>query len=188
MIAITYTNREPIADAHTLLRSLHDNAPALGIDETRIALWASSGNVPLALSLLTSAVKCAALCYGYTLDLDGFTEVADAARTFKFANPCAGKSIADLPTDVPLFLARAGQDQTAGLNASLDRFLGQAVTRNLPITFVNHPTAPHAFDLFDDSPTTREVVRRVLAFLRFHLLGWQEGATSQALRGGTNAQ
>jgi hypothetical protein len=171
MVAITYSNREPIADAHTLLRSLHNTAPTLGIDETRIGLWASSGNVPLALSLLTSDVKCAALCYGYMLDLDGFTEVADAAKAFKFANPYAGKSIEDLPNDVPLFLARAGQDQTPGLNASLDRFLSKAVTRNLPVTFTNHSTAPHAFDLFDDSPTTREVVRHVLAFLRFHLLG-----------------
>ncbi len=170
MIAVTYTNREPIADAHTLLRFLHDNAPTLGIDETRIGLWASSGNVPLALSLLTSDIKCAVLCYGYTLDIDGFTEVADAAKTFKFANPGAGKSLDDLPTNVPLFLARAGRDQTPGLNASLDRFLSKAVTCNLPITFVNHPTAPHAFDLFDDSATTREVVRHVLAFLRFHLL------------------
>lgn len=171
MVAITYTNREPIADAHTLLRFLHDNAPTLGIDETRIALWASSGNVPLALLLLTSGMRCAALCYGYTLDLDGFTEVADAAKAFKFANPAAGKSIDQLPTNVPMFLARAGRDQTPGLNASLDRFLSEAVTHNLPVTFTNHPTAPHAFDLFDESATTREVVRRVLAFLRFHLLG-----------------
>jgi hypothetical protein len=27
-----------------------------------------------------------------------------------------------------------------------------------------------AFDLFDDSETSREVIRRILAFLRFHLL------------------
>lgn len=171
MIAITYTNREPIADAHTLLRFLHDNATTLGIDETRLGLWASSGNVPLALSLLTSNVTCAALCYGYTLDVDDFTEVADAARTFKFANPCAGESIHALPPEVPLFLARAGHDQTPGLNASLDRFLSEAVAHNLPITFTNHPTAPHAFDLLDDSATTREVIRQILAFLRLHLLG-----------------
>jgi hypothetical protein len=43
------------------------------------------------------------------------------------------------------------------------------VGANLPLTFVNHPSGPHAFDLFDDSETSREIVRRALSFLRFHL-------------------
>jgi len=39
------------------------------------------------------------------------------------------------------------------------------------VTLVNHPNGPHAFDLMDDSETSREVVRRVLGFLKFHLVG-----------------
>jgi hypothetical protein len=171
MIAITYSNREPIADAHTLLQHLHDHATTLGIDETRLGLWASSGNVPLALSLLRNGATCAALCYGYTLDLDGYTEVADAGKTFRFANPLVGASIHDIPFNAPMFLVRAGQDETPGLNASLDRFAGEALTHNLPVTIINHPTAPHAFDLFDDGADSHAVIRQVLAFLRFHLLG-----------------
>jgi acetyl esterase/lipase len=96
-IAVTYTNCEPIADAHTLLRFLRDNATTLGINTTRLALCASSGNAPLALSLLRNDITCAALCYPLTLDLDGHTEVADAAATFKFANPLGASSIHDLP-------------------------------------------------------------------------------------------
>jgi hypothetical protein len=57
-----------------------------------------------------------------------------------------------------------------GLNEALDRFVAKALPCNLPITFVNHPMAPHAFDLFDDSDTSREIIRRILAFLQFHLL------------------
>jgi len=71
---------------------------------------------------------------------------------------------------VPLFLARAGKEQFAGVNESLDAFLASALNRNLPVTFVNHATGPHAFDLFDDSETTREVIRQILAFMRHHLL------------------
>jgi hypothetical protein len=41
---------------------------------------------------------------------------------------------------------------------------------NLPVSLVNHATGPHAFDLFDDSVTSREIIRRILAFLQFHLL------------------
>jgi len=36
-------------------------------------------------------------------------------------------------------------------------------------TFVNHETAPHAFDLVTDSETTREIIRQILAFMRAHL-------------------
>jgi hypothetical protein len=31
--------------------------------------------------------------------------------------------------------------------------------------------APHAFDLEDPSATSRAIIRGILAFLRFHLLG-----------------
>ena len=75
-----------------------------------------------------------------------------------------------LRRDIPLFIARAGQDQMPGLNDTLDRFLVKALACNLPISFVNHSEAPHAFDLFHDSETSREIVRRILAFLQFHLL------------------
>ena len=175
MVAITYTNREPAADLHALLQHIRSDAAALGIDENRIGLWASSGNVPLALSVLMHGTsryaKCAALCYGYMLDLEGATGVADASRMFGFVNPNAGKSIEDLPRDVPLFVARAGQDELPGLNETLDHFLAGALACNLPVTFVNHADAPHAFDLFHDSETSREIIRGLLAFLRFQLLG-----------------
>ncbi|MDP9120683.1 MAG: hypothetical protein M3O15_04835 [Acidobacteriota bacterium] len=87
-----------------------------------------------------------------------------------FVNPCASSSVADLPQDLPLFVVRAGQDATPDLNATLDRFLAAALHRNLPLTFVNHATAPHAFDLLHESETSRETIRQILAFMRFHLL------------------
>lgn len=174
LIAITYTNREPAADIHALLEYIRHNAASLGIDENRIGLWASSGNVPNALSVLMQEpndyLKCAVLCYGLMLDLDGYTHIAEAAGTWGFVNPCAGKSVADLPQGTPLFIVRAGQDQMPHLNETIDRFLDKALTCNLPVTFVNHAEAPHAFDLFHDSETSREVIRQILAFMQFHLL------------------
>lgn len=171
--AITYTNREPVADLGALVEHLRRHAAALGIDDTRIGVWASSGNVPLALSLLTSdapaSVTCGAFCYGYTLDLDGATGVADAAKMFGFANPCAGKTVDDLAAHAPLLIARAGRDQVPRLNESLDRFAARALSRNLPVTVVNHADGPHGFDLDHDSETTRGIIRQILGFLRQHL-------------------
>ena len=142
LVAITYTNREPATDVHAVLQYVRQHGASLGIDGNRIGVWACSGHVPNALSVLLQdardGLKCAVLCYGYTLDLDGTTGVADAARQWGFVNPCAGKSVDDLPRDIPLFIARAGQDQMPGLNDTLDRFLGKTLTCNLPVTFVNH--------------------------------------------------
>ncbi|HLL72899.1 MAG TPA: alpha/beta hydrolase [Pyrinomonadaceae bacterium] len=181
LVAITYTNREPTRDLRALLQHVRRHADALCIDENMIGLWAGSGNVPLALSALmqTAAsdyLKCAVLCYGYTLDLEGFAGVSDAARMWGFANPCAGRGLTDLPRDLPLFIARAGQDQMPHLNETLDRFLCEALTRNLPLTFVNHADAPHAFDLFDDGERSREIIRHILAFMRFNLLTAPSGS------------
>ena len=171
---ITYSAQQPAADLASLLQYVRDHAEDLGIDERRIGLWACSGNVPTALSFLmrgsATDFQCAVLCYGYTLDLDGSTAVATAAKTFGFANPCAGKTVDDLAAHTPLLLARAGQDQMPALNQALDCFAAKALARNLPIVLVNHASGPHAFDLFDDSETTREVIRQILAFFRFHLL------------------
>jgi AraC family transcriptional regulator len=169
--AITYVNHDPVRNIGALFRFIRENAGTLGIDDQRIAVWSCSGNVPTALHVLMQQqdVKCAALCYGEMLDLDGSTNVADSARNYRFANPTAGKSVRDLPGESPLFIARAGRDEP-NRNETLDHFVTHALAANLPITVANHATGPHAFDVLDDSETSRQIVRQILAFLRFHLL------------------
>jgi len=164
MIGITYANRTP-ADVTALLHHLQDNAAALGIDPGRIAVWACSGNVPTALGLLArERIACAALLYGYMMDLDGATNLAQSAARFHFAAPPVG--IEDLPPTLPMLVVRAGRDEMPGLNDNLDRFLAAAAKRGLAVTGVFHPEGPHSFDLVDDSPRTHEVIEEVLAFLR----------------------
>lgn len=171
--AITYVNREPVADAQAILAHVRERAHGLGVVPARIGAWACSGNVPNALSLLMTAtprLTCGALCYGYLLDLDGSTAVADAAARWRFANPCAGRVVEDLPDDLPLFIARAGRDEMAGLNDSIDRFVTKALALNRPVTVVNHHTAPHAFDTVDASEASRGLIRQILAFFTSHVL------------------
>ena len=168
---VIYATREPAADIHTVLRYLREQATTLGIDGKRIGILACSANVVVALSaLLTgSLARCAALLYGFTMDSDGGTAVAAASSTFGFVNACAGKSVENVAPDIPLLLVRAGREQFPGLNEALERFIGAAVTRNLPVAFVNHPTGPHAFDLEDDTEASRRIIRQVLSFLCVHL-------------------
>jgi len=125
------------------------------VDPERIALFACSGHAPAALAQIARGnIARAALLYPYTLD------VADAAARFGFATPPVG----ELPK-IPLLVVRAGADDMPGLNASLDRFITTALARDLPLTAINVPGAPHAFDLAVDSDGTRDILRAVIAFL-----------------------
>jgi hypothetical protein len=173
MVAIAYTNRDPVADLRTLFEHIHECGDSLKIDPARVGVVAVSGNVPTALTTIMQDASrtpaCAVFGCGCLLDLDGATDVADAARQFGFANPGVGRTVADLRRDVPLLITRAGRDQFPAMNASIDRFIGHGLIQNLPITFVNHAEGPHAFDLFDDSRMSREIVRQTLRFLRQHL-------------------
>jgi acetyl esterase/lipase len=163
MIGVTYSNREP-GDAHAMLAHLRGNAAALGIDDQRLAIWACSGNAPMALSLL-DGMRCAVLCYPF-IGLGNSPEVAQAAAMFRFANPAM--TLEQLP-DLPMFIARAGRDELPGLNGTIDRFVPAAIARGMAITLANHPTGPHSFDLLDDSPATRAFGQQILAFLHIHL-------------------
>ena len=172
LIAVTFTTADdPAADLRGVMLHLHRFGDTLGINGTRCGLWACSAHVPNALGLLLDmpdAVRCAVLCYGFMLDLDRSQAVADAQRTWRFANPAQGRTVDELRA-IPLFVARAGRDTVAGVNTSIDAFVPHALSRNLPLIFVNHHTGPHAFDLDDDSPGTHIIVRQMLAFLTTHL-------------------
>jgi acetyl esterase/lipase len=174
MVAIAYANhRDPVADLQSLFEHIDDCGEPLKIDPARIGVIAASGNVPTALATImqdaSRSPTCAVFIQGCLLDLDGATDVADAAQRFGFANPGDGRTVADLRRDVPLLVTRGGRDQFPAVNASIDRFIRQALIGNFPITFVNHAEGPHGFDLFDDSRTSRDIVRHTLRFLQQHL-------------------
>ncbi len=184
--AVAYTASDPVADGDAVLDSLKRQADALRIDASRTAVWATSGHVPLALGLLTKnrgSIAAAVLLNGFMFDVGG--AVAAAARAYRFAYPIGDKSVPDLAVRVPLFVVRSGRDEFAGVNAGIDRFLAEAVAHNLPITFVNHATAPHAFDVNDDSRRSRHVLAQAVAFLRLHLLEETEGTEKTDSHGGT---
>lgn len=167
IVGITYENRDPAEDAQAVLRYIVRHAAELGIDPARIGIWSSSGNVPNAIGLLCGgggSLACAALCYGYMLDLDGDTFVRDAASQYRFVLAPASASIEAMPP-LPLLVVRAGQDENPGLNASIDRFVAAALQRNLDLTLLDYPEAAHAFDIVDDSDASRAMIRKILAWI-----------------------
>jgi hypothetical protein len=172
MAAAIYGTSAPAEDVHDVFAYLRGNAASLGIDRRRIGVYATSANVAVGLSLLMrdADFRCAALLYGFTFDVDGSTVFAEASRQYGFVNATAGHSIDELPASVPMIVLRAGLEAFPGVNAALDRFAAGALSRNLPLTFINHATGPHAADMDDDTEATRRIIRQVLHFLRLHLL------------------
>jgi hypothetical protein len=151
--AVAYASEEPAESLPPFLQSLEGPA----------GLFACSGHGPVALSALLNGfplpIACAVLEYAYTLDADA------ASQAFRFANPCAGRTIDDLRDDAPLLLVRAGRDEMPGLNTSLDAFTAGALRRNLPLSLINHAEAPHAFDAAEEvNERTRAVIAAIVRF------------------------
>jgi acetyl esterase/lipase len=136
-----------LAEVGDALAAVRERAGDLGIDPDRIGLAAFSAGVVLGSAVLAGAterVRCAALCYGPLSDLE-----PDPA----------------LP---PLLVVRAGKDDPE-LNRTIDEFVAAAEQRDLAVELVHQPDGHHAFDVADDSDASREVIRRILGFLRGHL-------------------
>ena len=94
-------------------------------------------------------------------------EAEITAETAKAFSPLVSiESASRIP---PLFIARAGKDAIPGVNASIDKFVAEALERNLTLTVVNHPAGSHGFDHKEDDARTREILEMALAFFRAHL-------------------
>jgi hypothetical protein len=174
LVAVTYGNARPSEDLEAVLGYVRAHAAELGIDAERLALWGLSGNGALALATLASSpagsFRCAVFSCAYLADLDGATNVADAAAQWRFTYP-GGFQVENMPADLPVFIARAGLEQDPGLNVALDRFVAAMLAANRPVTCVNFAAAPHGFELFHDTLESREVIRQMMRFARFHLAG-----------------
>jgi len=167
LIAITYVNQEPEDDVFSVFEFLADNDKSLGIDLENLGVWSCSANVPNALAFVMSkriGIRCAAFFYGYMLDGEDNSVVSDAASKSGFAAPISDKSIDDLPSELALRVVRAGADRFPGINQTIDDFCADALARNLAITLVNHPNAPHSFDILDDTFQTKAIIRDTLEF------------------------
>jgi acetyl esterase/lipase len=137
-----------VGEVVAALAALGERADELGLDPGRLAMAGFSAGAPLAalaLARTPGRLRCAALCYG---PLD-------------HADPEPGWP--------PLLVVRAGLDHP-DLNRTIDGFVAAATDRGLPVELVRHPDGHHGFDVVDDSDTSRAVIRRILGFLRGHLV------------------
>ncbi len=152
---------------------VREHADALGVDPDRLAIWVFSGGGPfLSLALKGAPPRVrAALAFYAALDLrekpPGASEAItdDIRRDFSPAHHVRAEG----GRTAPLFVARAGLDHPF-LNATIDRFVAEALAANAEIDVMNHPNGRHGFDFLDDDARSREIIARAIEFLRTRLL------------------
>jgi acetyl esterase/lipase len=93
------------------------------------------------------------------------TEKAETLSAF-FPITSLKKNASKIP---PIFIGRAGRDQVVTMDDLIDRFVGEALPRNIALTFVNHPQGVHSFDNQNDDDRSREIIRSAIAFMQSHL-------------------
>jgi len=180
LTAVTFNHRfhEPrrlgdaAGDVEAAVAYARGHAAELGIDPERIALWAFSGGGPLLSAPLREQWPFvrAIVAYYAVLDLQvpppgATSDITDETR--RAFSPLAHLARAGDKAP-PLLVARAGRDN-AWLNATIDRFVQEAVARNAALELITHPAGQHGFDVLDDDDRSREIIARTLDFLKHHL-------------------
>ena len=65
----------------------------------------------------------------------------------------------------PILIARAGRD-SAFVNSGLERFISEALKQNVGFAFLNYPDGEHGFDGFNDTDSSRAIIRQTFTFVR----------------------
>lgn len=180
MVVAVFTHRlgypkplmaEAALDVTNALDYIRGSARSFSADPGRIALIAWSGGGPLlsiAMRTQPSIARCLLAFYAYMDIQQSPSHIEhEAAESLKMYSPIS--YLDGNATAMPLFVARAGQDEIPGMNDSIDRFVAAAVAANVPLTFMNHPAGEHGFDNQNDDHRSREIIRAALDFLQTHL-------------------
>jgi dienelactone hydrolase len=180
LVAVTFNHRfyspshlhEAAGDVANALDYVRGNADALRVDKDRVGVWVfSGGGVFLSPIMrdLPAFVRCLVSYYAI-LDLQMAPpghESDLSEETRKEFSPLFHLAMNALKIP-PIFIARAGLDNP-WLNATVDRFVQEALARNAALEIITHPGGHHGFDILDDDARSRAIIQRTLLFLKTHL-------------------
>lgn len=183
MAAVTFNHRlrmgkagaihlaEAGSDVRKVIAWVRAGAAGLPLDSQRLAVFAVSAGGPLlTVALPEPGVRCLVDYYGF-LDVRGHDWFVKALAGTPGVTWSLTEELDRGRRVPPIFVARAGLDRVPQMKDTIDRFALRALAANVDLTLVNHPTGLHAFDLQNDDPRSREIIRATLDFLRHHLLG-----------------
>ena len=166
IIGIVYETNSPSLDFDKLTEYLMANAKTLRVDENKIAIWSASGNSLLALNKVnaSSQFKCHSIYYGLTTTIDSqyLNEVEEMSKKNGFAFFVKDKYTSKVPT----LIIRAGKDNWTTILNSIDELVRLLLAQNIPFELVNYPDGQHAFDMLDNSETSKRIIIRTVEFFK----------------------
>jgi acetyl esterase/lipase len=182
LIAVTFTHRlnpqraaleDGASDLVAAINYVRANADSLNIDKNRLCLAAySAGGALLAATIRDRPeyVRCIVNFYAFmdiqqSGNLFTVNETKENLQKFSPINYLTK----DADKIAPIFIGRAGLDQVPTMDDSIDRFVREAIAKNVAVTVVNHPNGVHGFDNQTDDERSREIIQSAIAFMRYHL-------------------
>jgi acetyl esterase/lipase len=182
MVGVTFTHRlsaqkaslaVAAGDVTAAVNYIRSNAESLNVDRERICLVAYSAGGPMLSMVMRDKpayVRCMVAFYAF-MDIQqagNLFEAHESPETVRSFSPI--RTLAnDADRIAPLFIARAGRDQVPTMDDSIDRFIREAVSKNVPLTFANHPQGVHSFDSQNDDNRSREIIKSAIAFMKANL-------------------
>lgn len=173
MAAIVYETTEPENDLKSLVRYITSNADNLSVDADRMGAYSCSANTPTEIAYVLNdpdcIFKCAVVYYGIFLtpDFKHLTTIDTLSQNMGFVTPRLSEP-ASWNKKVPLMIVHAGKDLVL-LTESLTDFINEAIVQNVPVTLIIHSDGIHAFDLYTDNESTRQIIRNTLEFWKGYL-------------------
>jgi len=179
-IGVTFTHRleypnasleKAATDVRDAINYVRSNADKYHVDKDRVSLIAYSAGGPLLTLAMRGDMPFVRCLVGFYAFMD--IQQSDYRKTEKPETVKSFSPITYLQTDPskipPTFIARAGHDEVPTMLDSIDRFVAEALSKNIALTFVNHPEGVHGFDNQNDDERSREIIRAAIEFIRVHL-------------------
>jgi acetyl esterase/lipase len=179
-VGVTFTHRleypnksleNAALDVTAAINYVRANADKYNVDRDRICLIAySAGGTMLSLAMRGDMpyVRCLVGFYAF-MDIQQSdyrrTETPETVQAFSPITHLQ-KNASKIP---PMFIGRAGRDEVPTMDDSIDRFVKEALVRNIAITLANHPQGVHGFDNQNDDERSREIICSAIAFMQIHL-------------------
>jgi acetyl esterase/lipase len=178
-VGVTFTHRleypnksleNGAQDTRAAIDYVRANADQYNIDKDRICLIAFSAGGPMLTVAMRgdmAFVRCLVGFYAFMDIQQSDYKKTEAAETVKAFSPITylQKDASKIP---PLFIARAGRDEVPTMLDSIDRFVSEALVRNIALDLANHPRGVHGFDNQNDDDRSREIIRSAIAFMQIH--------------------
>jgi acetyl esterase/lipase len=180
LVAVTFNHRfyspshlhEAASDVAHAIDYVRANTDSLRVDKDRVGVWVFSGGGVFLGPIMRDVpafVRCLVSYYAI-LDLQvpppgHESELREETR--KEFSPLFHLTMNALKIP-PIFIARAGLDNP-WLNATVDRFVQEAIARNVALEIITHPGGHHGFDILDDDARSRAIIQRTLLFLKTQL-------------------